>query len=367
MKLAIIVGTRPEIIKMSPVIRAAKERELDFFVLHTGQHYSKELDEQIFVDLELDVPRYNLGSGGQPYRQQIGLMIREMMKVFEHEKPDIVIVQGDTTSVLAGALAANRLNIKVAHHEAGLRSHDLSMPEETNRILTDHVSDVHFVPTVDARKALEEEGIVMDNVSVSGNTIVDAVLQNIEFAERKSVILTQQSLVPKQYILVTAHRAENVDNEDRLRGIVSSLAAVASEFMLPVIFPMHPRTHARIREFGIDIPKEIQTIEPLGFLDFLQLERHARLVITDSGGVQEECLILHVPCVTLRENTERPETVELGVNIIAGTEPARVLGAAKIMFAKEHMFKDVINPYGDGRAGEMIIDALMRYHKGTPE
>lgn len=360
MKLAIILGTRPEIIKMSPLVRAAKRRNLDYFILHTGQHYSKELDEQIFQDLDLEPPRYNLGVGGQPFRMQVGLMTREIKAILEVEHPDVVIVQGDTISVLAGALAANKLGIKVAHHEAGLRSHDLTMPEETNRIITDHISDFLFVPTSDALKNLQEEGRGADHVYLTGNTIVDAVLQNLEIAEDRSTALTNLKLTPKEYILVTAHRAENVDDKERLTQIMESLRLVQKELGITVVFPMHPRTKKRLEEFEISIPSALTIIEPLGFLEFLQLEHHARVVLTDSGGVQEECLILKVPCVTLRDNTERPETVSHGVNIVAGVVPGSVLRAVKTMTQGKDLFHGKENPFGDGKAGERIIEVLLR-------
>ena len=349
---------------MSPVIRAADRRKLDHFILHTGQHYSKELDEQIFQDLELAPPRYNLGVGGQPFRMQVGLMTREIKIILEKELPDVVIVQGDTISVLAGALAANKLGIKVAHHEAGLRSHDLSMPEETNRIITDHVSDFLFAPTPDALKNLHQEGRDTDRIHFTGNTIVDAVLQNLAIAEKKSTAMSKLGLTSKAYVLVTAHRAENVDDKERLVNIMESLSRVQKELAIPVVFPMHPRTKNRLAEFEIAIPKNITVTAPLGFLEFLQLENNARIVLTDSGGVQEECLILGVPCVTLRDNTERPETVEHGVNIVAGVLPEKVLEATMLMHGKKDLFHNKENPFGDGRAGERILDILLRHHTG---
>ena len=365
MKLGIILGTRPEIIKMSPVIRAAKRRGVDFFVLHTGQHYSKELDEQMFADLELDAPKYNLGVGGQPYRKQIGLMTREIKLVLEVEKPYAVVVQGDTISVLAGALAANKLNIKVAHHEAGLRSHDLAMLEETNRIITDHVSDFLFVPTPDALKNLHQEGRETDRIHFTGNTIVDAVEQNLEIAEKRSDIIKRLGLTSKGYMLVTAHRAENVDNEERLRSIMASLAVVGSEYNVPLVFPMHPRTRNKLAEFKVSIPKEITVIDPVGFLESILLQKHARLVMTDSGGLQEESFILRVPCVTLRDNTERPETVEYGANIVAGVLPESVLAAVRTLLEKKNVFSSPDKLFGDGKAGERIIDILLRHHTGV--
>jgi UDP-N-acetylglucosamine 2-epimerase (non-hydrolysing) len=360
MKIAVILGTRPEIIKMSPVVRECQRKNVDFFILHTGQHYSKELDEAIFQDLDMPAPKYNLGVGGQPYRKQIGIMTKEIMEILVEEKPDVVLVQGDTISVLAGALAANKLGIKVAHHEAGLRSHDTSMLEEVNRVIVDHISDFLFVPTPDALKNLHQEGKEPEKIIFTGNTIVDAVLQNSEIANKKSTILAKLNLVGKEYLLVTCHRAESVDKKEKLEGILKGLSLIRQEFHLPMVFPIHPRTEARIKEFDLDVPEGITFIKPTGFLEFLQLEKNARLIITDSGGIQEEALVLKIPCVTIRENTERPETIEYGVNILAGTEPEKILQATKEMMNKKVKFNGWENPFGDGKAAIRIIDTLLK-------
>lgn len=357
MKIAIILGTRPEIIKMSPIIRECEKRKIDYFILHTGQHYSKELDEQIFQDLNLPKPKYNLGVGGQPYRKQIGLMTKEIIKVLKSENPDFVIVQGDTISVLAGALAANKLGIKLAHHEAGLRSHDITMLEEINRVIVDHISDYLFTPTPDALKNLHQEGRDPEKIHFTGNTIVDAIHQNLEISDKKSIILEKLGLKIKNYFLCTAHRAENVDDEQRLKGILDSFALLEKELNIPLVFSLHPRTKLRIEQFNLKIPEKIIVIEPPGFLDFIKLEKNARLILTDSGGIQEESFILQVPCVTLRDNTERPETVEYGANILAGTVPEKILECAKKMLSKKD-FSISESPFGDGKAAERIIKIL---------
>jgi len=308
MKICIVIGTRPEIIKMAPLIRACEQKKLDYFILHTGQHYSYEMDKKFFEDLELKEPKYNLEVGSREYRHQVGLMIRQLMEVLQKEKPDIVFVQGDTNSVLAGALAANKLGIPVGHHEAGLRSHDLTMLEETNRIITDHISDYLFAPTKAALKNLKDEGINHGNVYLTGNTVVDAVEQNLVLAEKKCAILDKLGLKSRQYVVVTAHRAENVDVEKRLRGIIEGLSLVHEHLKQPIVYPIHPRTVNNMEKFGIEVPKGIRLLDPMGYLEFLQLEANARLIITDSGGLQEEACILKVPCVTVRDNTERPAT-----------------------------------------------------------
>jgi len=352
MKVAIILGTRPEIIKMSPLIRELEKEGLDYFILHTGQHYDYKMDKKFFDDLELPEPRYNLNVGGNEYRKQIGLMISRISKILTKEKPDIIFVQGDTNSVLAGALAANRVGIKIGHHEAGLRSHDLTMLEEMNRIITDHISNYLFAPTADAFKNLKEEGIKESKIFLTGNTIVDAVYENLELSKKKINILKKLNLEKNGYILATAHRAENVDIKERLEGILEGLKLVGQYFKMPVIYPMHPRTVNNIERFKLKIPAEIRVIEPIGYLEFLQLEANSKLIITDSGGLQEEACILKVPCVTVRDNTERPETITAGINILAGTNAEKILESAKAMAGDGKIW---INPYGDGRVAEKIL------------
>lgn len=304
--ISIVLGTRPEIIKMSPVIRECEEKGLDYFILHTGQHYSYEMDRVFFDELELPQPKYNLDVGSGTHAEQTGRIMIGVEKVLMKERPDIVLVQGDTNTTLSGALAAAKLQIKVGHVEAGLRSFDRRMPEEINRVLTDHISDYLFAPTEKARQNLLREGLDGSRIYVTGNTIVDAVYQNLEIAKKKVNVLKDLGLKSEGYFLVTAHRQENVDVKERLKGILKGLELIHQEFSMPVVFPIHPRTRRRIEEFGLSLDG-IEVINPLGFLEFLQLEANARLVLTDSGGVQEETCILKVPCVTLRDNTERPE------------------------------------------------------------
>jgi len=355
--ICIIIGTRPEIIKMSPLIRACEKKSQAYFILHTGQHYSYEMDRKFFEDLELRDAKYNLNVGGREYRKQLGMMIRDILEILQKEKPEIVFVQGDTNSVLAGALAANKLGMPVGHHEAGLRSHDLTMLEETNRIITDHVSDFLFAPTSDALKNLKEEGINNGRVFHTGNTIVDAVEQNLQIAKQKVDVLNRLELKKGRYIIATAHRAENVDNEKRLRGILNGLEMVAKDTGMQIIYPIHPRTLKNIEKFGIEKPTGILFTDPLGYLEFLQLEADAALVITDSGGLQEEACILKVPCVTVRDNTERPETIDAGCNVLAGTMPEEILKCAKDMLAGKIEWNSL---FGDGKAGEHILDIWLK-------
>jgi len=354
MKLAVVLGTRPEIIKMSPIIRECEKRGIDYFTLHTGQHYSYEMDRVFFEELELPQPEHNLEVGSGTHAFQTGRIMAGIEDVLEEEKPDVVLVQGDTNTVLAGALAASKMHIKVGHVEAGLRSFDRRMPEEINRVVADHISDYLFAPTKTARENLLAEGIPEEKISITGNTIVDSVYQNLEISTRKVNPLRDLGLKGKGYFLATAHRAENVDDRARLKEILEGFSLISEEFSLPVIFPVHPRTRKRIEEFGLDL-HGVKAIDPVGFLEFLQLEAGARLALTDSGGVQEETCILRIPCVTLRDNTERPETIEVGSNILAGADAMTILEKTDFIIGTENGW---MNPFGDGRAGEYIINII---------
>lgn len=359
---AIILGTRPEIIKMSPIIRTCEKKGIDYFILHTGQHYSYEMDRVFFEDLRLPAPRYNLDIGSRTHAEQTGAIMAGIEKVLIQEKPDIVLVQGDTNTVLAGTLAASKcyvrgdrsLPIKVGHVEAGLRSYDRTMPEEINRIIADHVSDYCFAPTEIAYKNLRKEGIDESKIFVTGNTIVDAVRQNLTLSEELTNTVTGLGLTEKGYILVTLHRQENVDNKHRLMGIFNALTQIHKLTGLPLVFPVHPRTEKMIKSFGLNL-KDVYMIPPKGFLEFLQLEAKAKLVLTDSGGVQEESCILGVPCVTLRDSTERPETVDVGANIIAGIETENIVRVSLSMIDKSPSWK---NPFGEGHSGDRIIEII---------
>lgn len=355
MKIAIILGTRPEIIKMSPVIRECIKRSANFFILHTNQHYAENLDKIFFRDLELPCSKYNLKVGSGSHAEETSRMLIGIEKILIKENPKIVLVEGDTNTVLAGALAASKLRIKVGHIEAGLRSYDRNMPEELNRIIVDHISDYLFAPTRQTKEILIREGITKNNIFVTGNTIVDAVCQNLKLANEKSRILKKLKLAKEKYFLITVHRSENVDEEGRLKGIIDGLEVVYKKFNLPVIYPIHPRTEKMIKEFKLKVPKGLKLIKPVGFLDFLQMETNAKLILTDSGGVQEEACILKVPCVTLRNNTERPETLDIKSNILAGTSPQKILRCVSKMINKKRNWKNV---FGDGRASIKILNIL---------
>ena len=354
MKLSIVLGTRPEIIKFSPIIRECKRLNLDYFVLHTGQHYSYNMDRVFFEQLELPEVAYNLDVGSGTHAEQTGKILVGVEKVLQKEEPDVVLVEGDTNTVLGAALAAAKLRIKVGHVEAGLRSYDRRMPEEINRVLVDHCSDFLFAPTEKSKQILLYEGISEAKVFVVGNTIVDAVAQNLGIAKLKTSILNELGLKGGEYFVATAHRQENVDDPKRFGDIIKGLSRARREFGVQLVYPIHPRAKKRLEEFGLE-SRVLRLIEPLDYLGFLQLESTAKLVFTDSGGVQEETCILGVPCVTLRDNTERPETLDVGSNILAGTNPSKIVEGAKTMLNRNISWK---NPFGDGTSGMRIIERL---------
>ncbi|WP_457741522.1 non-hydrolyzing UDP-N-acetylglucosamine 2-epimerase [Thermococcus sp.] len=365
MKPAIIFGTRPEIIKLSPVVRAFLKLGIRPLLVHTGQHYDYEMSKVFIYELELPEIDYHLEVGSGTQAEQTGKAMIKIERVLMEEKPDVTMVQGDTNTVLAGALASVKLKIPVAHIEAGLRSFDRTMPEEINRVLTDHASEVLFPPTDEARKNLEREGIT-ENVYVVGNTVVDAVLENSKIAERKSNILKLLGIRRKGYVLVTAHRSENTDRRRNLERLVEILESLP----LPVVYPLHPRTRKRLKEFGLwerlKSLKNLILIEPLGYLDFLKLEKNAFAVLTDSGGIQEEAVVLGVPCLTLRYNTERPETLKVGANVLVGLEKDRVLMYIEKLLNEKEFYKRMANapnPFGDGRAGERIAKILVELYE----
>jgi UDP-N-acetylglucosamine 2-epimerase (non-hydrolysing) len=350
MKLSIILGTRPEIIKLAPIVKELEKRNIEFFILHTGQHYSYNMDRIFFQQLQLPDPKYNLEVGSGTHAQQTAKMLTGIEQVLLKEKPDIVIVQGDTNTTLAGALAAAKLQIPVAHVEAGLRSFDTSMPEEINRVLVDHISTLLFAPTEISRRNLEREAVT-EGVYVTGNTIVDAINRYLPLTEKATLPFNP----PNEYALLTLHRQENVDNPQRLANAIKGVGLVAENLGIPIIFPVHPRTRNRISQYGITVPSSIKLIEPLGYFEFLKLLKNAKIVYTDSGGVQEEACILKVPCITLRYNTERPETVHVGANTVVGFSPQRIIEETQKMLENPRNWN---NPLGDGKTSEKIINII---------
>lgn len=358
--VCVIVGTRPGIIKQSPLIRALERRGEPYMVVHSGQHYSPDMDAQFFDDLELPVPAYRVENPGHALQgAQTAQMLAGIEAILVRERPRIVLVGGDANTNLAAALAARKLHIPVGHVEAGLRSFDWRMPEEHNRVIIDHISELLFAPTDTATRNLKSER-VRGAIHRVGNTIVDAVFQHAALAARRSNILERLGMTPDSYAVLTAHREENVDNPGVLASILTGVDAFSRRTEVPVIFPMHPRTKKRIIEFGLSEflrSTAIQVTEPAGYLDFLRLLSASKLLLTDSGGAQQEACIVDVPCVTLRENTEWVETVEIGANIVAGTDAGGILDACKRALGTRTAWK---NPFGNGRAGEEVIEIALR-------
>lgn len=358
-KICFIFGTRPEIIKVAPVIHECIKRKVPFFVLHTHQHYSENLDKVFFKDLRLSAPKYNLEIGSGNHGVQTGKMLAQIEEILIKEKPNIVLVQGDTNTVLAGAVAGAKLHIPIGHIEAGLRSYDHKMPEELNRVMVDHISDLLFVPTKESKDNVVREGISFKKIFVVGNTIVDAVKQNVKFATSSS-ILKKLGVTPKEYFLVTAHRQENVDDKERFKSMLDGLILLSQKYDKPVIFPIHPRAEKMIEQFGFLIGDSIRFIEPVGYLDFLALSSNARMILTDSGGLQEESSILRVPCITLRDNTERPETLIGGGNRIAGVSQKRILKCAQEIMSNKNAIS-WRTPFGNGSASQKMIDIILKH------
>lgn len=368
MKIAIIIGTRPEIIKMAPVMDEIEKRGIEYILIHTGQHYDHEMSERFFLDLELKKPDYNIGVGSGTHGKQTAVMISSIEEVLTDERPDIVLVQGDTNAVLAGAIAASKLQIAVGHVEAGLRSFDKTMPEELNRQIADNCSTMYFVPTEESGLNLLFENFHPSDIFITGNTVVDACLRNIEIAEKTSTIPSELDLDGNTLVL-TLHRAENVDDQERLQNIVDALLEMEE---VTVIFPVHPRTVKTLKNFGmydaLDNAKHIRLVKPVGYLDFLLILSKSRFVMTDSGGIQEEAITFNVPCMTLRYNTERPETVKAGGNILVGARKEDILEAYTRLSEDEKLYsrmKNASNPYGDGTASVKILNAISNeYNRG---
>jgi len=359
MKLVDIVGARPQFVKLAPILKAINEhnaahpdRPIHEVLIHTGQHYDYQMSGVFFDELGLKPPDYHLGVGSATHGAQTGEMLRRIEEVLLKEKPDVVMVYGDTNSTLAGALAAAKLHIPVAHVEAGLRSFNRRMPEEINRILTDHISDLLFCPTETAVENLAREGITR-GVHLVGDVMYDAALQYLELAERKSPILEQLGLQPRSYALATIHRAENTDDPTRLAGILEGLRRVHSSGV-PVVMPLHPRTRRALERNHLS-PDGIRILEPVSYLDMLVLEKHARVILTDSGGVQKEAFFFRVPCVTLRQETEWVETVETGWNALAGQNPSSI-GACALRPTPVHAN---LQPYGTGDTSTLVIEHLL--------
>ncbi|WP_336328832.1 non-hydrolyzing UDP-N-acetylglucosamine 2-epimerase [Halovenus sp. HT40] len=353
--IAVVLGTRPEIIKLAPVIHACENNNISYTLVHTGQHYSNSLDSVFFEQLGLPDPDYNLEVGSASHGEQTGEMLIRFETILETISPGTVLVQGDTNSVLAGAIAASKRDIELGHIEAGLRSNDREMPEEINRVLADHAADSLFAPTKHSKQNLLNEGIAQSRIEVTGNTVVDALYRNRSLAIKNSTVCSELGIADQEFCLLTLHRQENVDDPKRFQALLFSASSAAEKHDLPVIYPIHPRAKKRIKEFKLDVPDRLQLIDPQEYLDFIRLEDEATIVLTDSGGVQEESCILGTPCVTLRDSTERPETVSVGANILADHDPATIVASVDKMLAADGNWE---NPFGDGHAAERILQSV---------
>ena len=348
MRFVSIVGARPQFIKVAVVSRLLREHHEECLV-HTGQHYDYGMSDRFFEELMIPTPDYHLDCGSGTHGAQTARMLTAIEQVLLHEQCDWVIVYGDTNSTLAGALAAAKLHLPVAHVEAGLRSFNRTMPEEINRVVTDHLSSRLFCPTETARMQLQREGITHD-VAVVGDVMYDALLLFSQQLERRSrLLLHSLGITPQMYILATVHRASNTDDP----AIMSSIATALNALEMPVIFPVHPRTRACLERYQLKWGKHVQIIEPVGYLDMLALERSAFRILTDSGGVQKEAYLQGVPCVTLREETEWVETVQTGWNILAGTHWQSILDAVAAPKPQPPKY----NPFGEGDAAQRIVQS----------
>jgi UDP-GlcNAc3NAcA epimerase len=384
-KIVSVVGARPQFIKTAPVSRILRSRGLTEVLVHTGQHYDRNMSALFFEELGIPDPDFNLGVGSGSHGRQTGQMLMRIEEVLLQERPDWVLVYGDTNSTLAGALAAVKLRIPVAHVEAGLRSFNREMPEEHNRVLTDHVADLLFCPTRTAVDHLSAEGVTQ-GVHLTGDVMYDAVLFNSDLAESRSDVLSRLGLTSSRYLLATVHRPQNTDDPGPLSAILTAFGELGET----VVFPAHPRTKVSLARFDLPVPANVHLVDAVGYLDMLVLEKHARLIMTDSGGVQKEAYFFAVPCVTLRDETEWVETVRAGWNLLAGADVARIVAAvrelaragmpvadqqrvspqrsAEAQFCNAGPSRSVRVPraqpsgqppiFGDGRAAERVVDLL---------
>jgi len=356
--IAVLIGTRPEFIKLAPVLRAFEKKKISYILIHSGQHYSLELDKQIMEDLKLPEPDYNLDVGSGSQAEQTGKIMLGIEQILIKEKPEVLVVHGDTNTMLAGSLAAVKLHIPIAHVEAGLRSFDNNMSEEINRIITDRISTLLFAPTEGTKQNLLREGVDENKIFVTGNTIVDALIDHLPMSE-KSSMLKRCNLKKGDYILVTAHRAETVDEPERLRALISLLNYATVILKKKIIWPIHPRTMKQLSVNSIKLDSNIQTIPPTGYLDMLSLMRNAAFIMTDSGGIQEEAYILKKRLVTLRNSTERPET--LTANFLVDLDKDKFKQAVEAFKKGKVYWKE--NVFGKRNASRLIVDHLANFLK----
>jgi UDP-N-acetylglucosamine 2-epimerase (non-hydrolysing) len=361
MRILHVVGARPNYMKVAPILEALRRLgSAEQVLVHTGQHYDEKMSDVFFADLGMPAPDVHLGVGSGSHAQQTARVMIEIEPVLRRVRPDVVVVAGDVNSTLAAALVAAKLGLPVAHVEAGLRSRDWAMPEEVNRVLTDRLGHLLFTPSRDADENLKAEGIDPARVHFVGNVMIDSLLAALPRAAQ-SRVLAELGLRPGEYALVTLHRPRTVDEPAALARVLATLTEVGS--LLPVVFPVHPRTRAQLAASSVGISagaRGLHLVEPLGYLDFLSLTAGARLVMTDSGGIQEETTALGIPCLTLRENTERPVTVEVGTNLLVGTDRARIL-LAVVAVLEGRGKKGRVPELWDGKAAQRIAPLLVRF------
>ncbi|MDZ7289580.1 MAG: UDP-N-acetylglucosamine 2-epimerase (non-hydrolyzing) [candidate division KSB1 bacterium] len=360
LKIANVVGARPNFMKIAPLVDEMKKyEEIESILVHTGQHYDEGMSKFFFDDLGLPKPDIYLGVGSAGHGEQTGKIMIEFERVLQEHRPEVVIVVGDVNSTIACGLVAVKMGIRLAHVEAGLRSYDRTMPEEINRVLTDQISDYLFTTERSALRNLQREGIDQEKIFFVGNVMIDTLLKHRERAEQ-SRIMQELEVTAQRYGLVTLHRPSNVDAKENLAKILEALITVQQQ--LPLIFPVHPRTRKQLQVFGLEEKvqqaRNLILTDPLGYLDFLKLMAHAKLVLTDSGGIQEETTVLGVPCITMRENTERPITVEIGTNVVIGNSPERVIEESHRILAG-HGKTGKLPELWDGHAAERIVRILL--------
>lgn len=359
--IALVIGTRPELIKIFPLVNYLKSKKIKFKIIHTGQHYSKNLNNIFLKDFSNLTPDFNLKVGSKPHAEQTALMMIGLEKIIKKNNFSSLIVYGDTNTALAGAVVASKINnISLIHLEAGLRSFEVKMPEETNRKAIDHISDILITTTKIANNFLIKEGIEKKKIFYSGNTIVDAIKSYEHQIYKNSKLLDNLGLESKKYFVLTLHRQENVDNKKKFLKIINSLNKICSYFNKKIIFPAHPRTLKLLKSLRVSLDKRIKLIEPMNYINFLTLIKNSKLIITDSGGIQEESCVLKVPSITLRTSTERQETILMGANILSEYDEINLLKNVKKILKRNISWK---SPYGNGDASIKIFKILKKLKK----
>ena len=360
-RILLVAGARPNFMKIAPIVRECTKRasEIEYTIIHTGQHYDSGMSDVFFEELNIPKPEFHLHVGSGTHTEQTAQIMLKFAPICEQVSPDSVVVVGDVNSTVACSLVAKKMNLHVSHVEAGLRSGDKGMPEEINRIVTDAISDLHFVTEPSGVDNLRKEGHSEDSIHFVGHVMVDNLLYENQRLEQSPLESAASNIGEKlkKYGVVTLHRPSNVDDKAVLKGIVGALNSIAEK--LPLIFPVHPRTKSNLDKFGISLASNIFPLNPLGYKEFLTLWRNAEIVLTDSGGLQEETTALGVDCITIRENTERPITIEQGTNLLAGIEPEKIRACFDRVMTKDRSSAQNLPDLWDGRASERIVDVLV--------